>query len=419
MANKKTKKQAAYENAAKKKGKTPVGLAALTDLTGQDGYTRKKVEVGRWSYGASLLTGSFNKTIVLNLLMVLFLAPLIFMLARKNMSLLSASASAPFGANMILGMTPAGNMAGLKESLSFMVNREFYLFLPLCAFVLGIGLSGGMYVMRNMAWGNDVSVASAFFKGIKRNFLNVVILTLCFSLFAAAAGIGISYINYEEAIAGGKWYYLAIKICVLVVLAFLAVWYLTCVTFTETFGSSFGTMLKNSLKISFYMFPLNIFFAAFALLPVGLFFLGTSFLFIGAMLYVLFGASFTLVVWTVYSQWLYDKFIDGRLTKVYEPTEKEVAEKKRKETLAKEKEVAGGFISAGEGAARIVREEEAVERIIAEPVTDGGETLTIHDKFTRKDIEKLTEKKLALKEQAEKFVAENKPTEIVTDKKKK
>ena len=419
MANKKNKRQAAQNNAAQQKTKTPVGLAALTDLSGQDGFIRKKVEVGRWSYGASIFTGNFSKTVILNLLMLVFLAPLIFMLVRKTASLLTASASAPFGANMLLGMMPAGNMAGLKESLVFMTSRDFYLFLPICAFVLGIGLSGGMYVVRNIAWGNDVSIVPAFFKGIKRNVWNVLILTVCFSLFVAAAGIGISYINYEEATAGGEWYYLVIKICVFAVLSFIAVWYLTCVSFTETFGSSFGAMLKNSLKISFYMFPLNIFFAVLAILPVGLFFLGTSFMGIGVILYALFGAAFTLIVWTVYSQWLYDKFINDRLQNVYEPTEREVEEKKRKETLAKEKEVAGGFVTAGESAASVVRTEDKVERIVAEPITDGGENLTIPDKFTRKDIEKLAEKKLALKVEAEKFVADKKEAETVTDKKKK
>jgi len=60
MANKKNKRQAAQNNAAQQKTKTPVGLAALTDLSGQDGFIRKKVEVGRWSYGASIFTGNFT-----------------------------------------------------------------------------------------------------------------------------------------------------------------------------------------------------------------------------------------------------------------------------------------------------------------------------------------------------------------------
>ena len=77
----------------------------------------------------------------------------------------------------------------------------------------------------------------------------------------------------------------------------------------------FLVMLKNSFLMSVGTFPQTIFFGAIALVPYVLLMIGGSmFLSFGVILLVLFGFSYTLLVWLDFAQWVFDKFINPKLS---------------------------------------------------------------------------------------------------------
>lgn len=402
MANNKNKKKSTYVGAKKNE---PQYVCPLTDLSGQDGFTRTVPETGRWSYGLSVFTSGFSKNVLLNIILLVFMIPLIVLIVRAVSNIVAATYAAPFGANMLLGFMPVGNMTGLKEGLVASGLNEFFLFLPIALIVFGVGLAGGTYCVRNAVWGYDAPLFSSLFKGIKRNWFNVFILSAFYSLFISGAGIGVTSITYAEATGGAAWYLTVIKVCAIVLAAFLTLWYFAAVTFNASYGSSFYQLLRNSFKITLFLLPLNVLYAVIALAPFALFLAGQSFMTLAIMLVALFGVSFFLIVWTTYSQWVYERFINPSVTRKYEPTEKEIEDGKKKLEKKEEQDSANGYVSVAE--TRGARAEEKKERLVVQPVTE-SKTVTFSEDFTRADIAALEERKKALSEQAKNYAAKSK-----------
>ena len=130
----------------------------FTDVSGKDGFYRPKIEIGRWSLGTELLRGNFGKLVGFNLFMMIFVAPLFFLVLMRFMALNEAASVAPFAANVGLGFQPSPDMFALPERLRFSASLTWFIYLPLAVLWLGLGLSGGMFVMRNLAWGERVRV---------------------------------------------------------------------------------------------------------------------------------------------------------------------------------------------------------------------------------------------------------------------
>ena len=351
----------------------------FTDVSGRDGFYRPKIEVGRWSLGGQLFRENFTKLIGLNIFMLIFVAPIVAIILLRYNFFLGQIAYLPFAANVGIGVQPDPHMLALSEGLVLTADRRFYLFLPLAAMWLGVGLSGGMYVMRNLAWGERVRVYKTFLLGIKRNALTVVLGSLVFSLVFTSCLLGLSYTTYLAALYGAKWYYVIAKIFVIIALVYSTIWYLTFLSMAVTYKSGFFALVRNSVLVTTVLLPVNAFFAAFSLLFFLLLLLGASFRLLAIMFALFIGVSFFMLVWTVYSQWVFDKFINPNVKNKYTPTEEEEQAKKLRDKLAKEEQTsAGGFITVGEG-------------VMAElgdvmPIDKGVEMFRLGDNFTREDL---------------------------------
>ena len=245
MADKKSKNT--YNNKAAKKDTYSKGL---TDVSGRDGFYRNNIGVGRWSYGMDVLKSNFAKLVGINLLMIVFIAPIVLLLFVRYSQQYGLAHTAPFTANIGVGYAPFTNLVAQEEYITLQINWSFFRWLPLVGLWLSVGLSGAMYVMRNICWGEDVSLIKDFFLGIKRNVIPVAIATLIFSLIFASAWMGISYLDYIGAAAGGKtWYQVVIKVVIIIGMVFASLWYMAVLSLSVTYKANFFALLKNGFEI--------------------------------------------------------------------------------------------------------------------------------------------------------------------------
>ncbi|MBR1890965.1 MAG: hypothetical protein IJ811_00545 [Clostridia bacterium] len=383
---------------AEKKQKVNKFAAGLTDSSGRDGFYRNKLEVGRWSFGAELLRANLGKLLGLNLIMLVFIAPIAYFVVTYFMQRYTIAHVYPFSANIGVGYAPVTNLLGMEENIVLEINKSFFFKLPLMGMWLAIGLSGAMYVMRNLCWGEDVSLFKDFFLGVKRNIVGVVILTILYTVVVSACMIGISYLDYYGALAGGKtWYQIVFKVLMIIVIVFATVWYLHSLSLSVTFKGNAFTYMRNGLLISGnLLLPLHIFFAAFSLIGVVFFLLGSSFMVLGILVAALIGVSFFMLVWTLYSQWLYEKLLVNSSAKQYKPTEAEVKQKQLRE------EQKSGAYSDDDYSFEEIDALPAAYSSSVKPIDDGMSVTALPEYYTLSDFDVLQKSKADMLSESEK-----------------
>ena len=64
------------------------------------------------------------------------------------------------------------------------MQSDLYMFgfIALASLITAIGLSGGMYVVRNMVWTEGIFVANDYWRGVKLNYKNALQTALFFSI---------------------------------------------------------------------------------------------------------------------------------------------------------------------------------------------------------------------------------------------
>lgn len=381
---KKTNKVKPAKKTVQKKEEVAKKQIALTDTSGVDGYFRPEVAVSRFKLGYEVFMGNFMKIVGLNFMMVLFMAPLFVLLFLRISTIYANASISPFSANMGVGYLPYAAVLGLEQSIVYYANYNFFIWLPVAALVLAVGLSGGMYVMRNLCWGESVSVLKTFWQGIKKNLLPMLATAAIYSVILSVSFMVISHVDLTAAVNGSAWYYILFKVLLYALIGFATIFFLTMASMVVTYKGNYFAFMKNSLRFTVVLLPLNAFFAVFALLPFGILLLGNEALSLASILIMFLGASFTMLVWTVYSQWIYDKFVKGRV-KSHEATADEIRkhdQREQQKTSAKQEE---GYTEVGKGRTTLDN---------VKPVTDYDVRIDdVGEVFTREDIDKLNQSK--------------------------
>ena len=132
-------------------------------------YARSTLPTNRWALFWDIFKGRFSKLVIVNLLMLLFCIPLIIVIVFRMSYMTAQRALMPFSQWMFAGYPALPVLTGLPEQLSVMSNLTFIPFMLIAALIAGIGISGGMYVIRNMVWTEGIFVANDFWRGIKIN----------------------------------------------------------------------------------------------------------------------------------------------------------------------------------------------------------------------------------------------------------
>lgn len=369
-------------------------FARLTSLPERsEDYARKTMPTNRWSLGWDLFKTNLGKIVKINLLMLLFCFP-IFLLMLFNSFMVQANAmSGPFSQNIGLGYPIYPSLSGISEIMTFQVDLITCGLALILVFYVAVGISGGFYVMRNMVWTEGVFVMSDFWSGVKKNYGVIIKSSLLFLVFFSISILTIDMSSYQIAIDPSKTTIFTVsKVFSYVLLVVFTIMYLYSITLGVTYEVRFFQLIKNSFILSIALIPVNVFFALFSLITFLPFLFNSVplILTLGIVLVLFLGLGVFALIWTNYSQWVFDQFINDK--------------------------VPGAVKNRGMNKARYGEEEETSTYVgpsiltskPIKPITDYDiEIHNLPESYSREDLIKLEESKKAMMEDSDRYSEEH------------
>ena len=147
-----------------------------------EGYARASLPSNRWELFWDIFKGRFWKLVVINLLVLLFFVPLFLLLFVRSTAIAGYGASMPFAQGLGVGYQAPVSLVGYEQQIVVNVNSMVYLVLPIALAIAALGVSGGAYVVRNMVWTEGIFVANDFWRGIRQNIKQILLIALLYSL---------------------------------------------------------------------------------------------------------------------------------------------------------------------------------------------------------------------------------------------
>ena len=379
-------------------------------------YARSTLPTNRWRLFWDILKGRFGRLMLINLLVFVTFLPVIGIFIWRYLSLVTQGMIGPFASGLMTGYPVIPNITGTAEYMVFQSDLIFFaLFVP-AALIAGLGISGGMYIIRNLIWTEGVFVANDFVRGIKRNFLNVMeaVLVFTFVLFLART-MGNLADWYVASGAPGKGWLIASKVMGYIFVAFFLLVSLWMISLGVNYKQGPWALFRNAIVMTIGTFPQTVLFAALSLWP---FFLavfagfGNMLFIISIILLVLLAFSYSMLVWMNFSQWAFDRFINPNLG---------VATGRG--LYNKQTGKMGGDTSATAANASDSAAMREYKRLIVaqgksklvcrpiKPIDDDVEMYQLPESFSREDLQKLKESRQAVEEDVRAYEAEHEKDE--------
>ncbi|MBQ0098943.1 MAG: hypothetical protein KBS91_00145, partial [Firmicutes bacterium] len=323
--------------------------------------------------------------------------PLFALLFLKSISNASFGIAIPYSQGFGVAYQSPFSLLGLSETMSVNLSVTMNIFLPIVFIIIAIGVSGGAYVMRNMVWTEGIFVSNDFWRGIKQNAKQLILLYLIVSIFVYMSLISISLCEQMIVTKSGiTWLLVIAKILSYIFLIFLFFIVLHATSMCVTYKLTFFALIKNSFLFTIGLLPQNIFFVILGGVPVILILFGGFFSFIGYALLIFFGVSIFMLVWTNYCQWAYDRFVNDK-----------IGAKKNRGIYEKIKDSDSKSLKQYREQIALTGKSSLSSKPI-KPITDDELKIAeLPTSFNRADIEKLNESKKAIYDDNEKYIKEH------------
>ncbi len=365
-------------------------------------YARSTLPTNRWQAFFDILKGRLGKLCIINLLIIVFFAPILFLIVTRLLYIVGSGTIYPFGSNLGVGYPAAPDLTGVAESLMLTTDLLFYGAFVLCGFIAAIGLAGGSYVIRNMIWTEGVFVAHDFWKGIGKNYVNALQATLLCTIFLFLTKYLCNLADYMIAIGVGSVAWLTVaKVACYVVLAFAIMVSLWILALGVSYKQGFWQIFSNAFILTAGTLPQSVFFCLCAALPLAFFLLGDFFVSLGIVCVLLIGLSFALLVWFSFAQWTFDKYVNPKLG-IAVNRGLYVKKESEEETSEAVKEYNRSILARGRSqlASRPMK-----------PIDDGRELYELPEAFSREDLARLRQSRKEMIEDADSYAEEHRNDE--------
>ena len=383
-------------------------------------YARKTLPSNRWALGWDLFKTNIGKLVKINLLTVLFAFPIFLLIYFRQIILKSQAFESVFSRNLGIGYPAISstNILGVAEALILRADMIFFVILVVLSFYIAVGLAGGFYVMRNLVWTEGVFVVGDFWRGVKKNYWVVLKSTLLFVFLFGITILTMDLCSVQIAMnVNLKWLFIIFKVLGIILAIVLIVSYLYNLTIGVTYKLGFFGLIKNSAILAVGLIPFNLFFAAFACVPFLTLLINTTSIFfaLGIMVVLLLSFSVFLLIWTNYSQWVFDEVVNDS-----------VAGAKKYRGIHKK-----GVVQETE---TFVYKKTVLTAKPVKPITDDEiEICTLPESYSRADLVRLQEskdnmikdsdryaeeklKEIEGKSAVDEFMSETKETEVAPEK---
>lgn len=370
-------------------------------------YARSTLPTNRWQLFWDIFKGNFSKIIKANFLILIFFIPLLAVIIFGGMIKDANNIIYPFGANLGVGYPASPDLQGVPEML--VLQGDFFICIGIfiSVFIAAIGLSGGMYVIRNMIWTEGVFVANDFWRGVKLNYKNALQAAVFFTLIYTMCTTLMNFADFTSAVgtlSKGQKVWLGISRATSYLIIFLAgMMTLWMVALGVNYTMKFTMLFRNSFIIAIGTLPQTVFFAFLALLPFLLFALQINLITVLLVLMlILFGFSYALLVWLDFGQWVFDKFINPKLEGA--KVGRGIYNKDGSSSISEDDSNASieyQRLLLSHGRSRLVARP-------IKPITDSLQVYELPQSFNRDDLKRLRESKENIVEDTERYAEEHK-----------
>ena len=368
-------------------------------------YARSTLPTNRWGLFWDIFKGRFSKLVIVNLLMLIFCIPLVAVYIFRYTWVNVMGATYPFSGGLLVGLGAYPDMIGSPEQIMLSGDMMFGALMVVAALIAAVGISGGMYVIRNMVWTEGIFVANDFWRGIKINIVVVLQSTVFYAVCLYLFTMSIDWAQLILAVGEGSSVLMTISIAIsYIAIVVVTLMYLWMLSMGGSYKLKFFQLLKNSFLMTFGLIFQNVFFVVLMAIPAILVLLGSFFQMIGFIILILFGLSYMLLVWLNYSQWAFDKFFEskregGKVNRgIYAKVGKGGSQSKAVQEY-----------QANLEAAMSVKSDLSSRPI--KPITDELKVYELPDSFSREDLKKLRESKEIIVEDTLKYAEEHKNDE--------
>lgn len=370
-------------------------------------YARSTLPTNRWQLFFDIFKGNFWKIVKVNFLTLVFFIPLLLVVVLSFLMSENNGILYPFGANLGVGYPAYPSIQGMSESLTLRAGMTTYLLVTITSIIAAVGLSGGMYVVRNMVWTEGVFVGNDFWRGVKLNYKNALQTAVFFCLVYSFCQtlINLSSLSIASGVVEDKqivWLRISqgASYLFMSVAAMMSLW---MIALGVNYKMNFTAMFKNSFLMTIGTLPQTIFFGVLAFIPFILLAVGGSMLIALAVICcVLFGFAYALLVWLDFAQWVFDKYINPKLEGA--KVGRGIYNRDGSSQL-----VGGDSASSIEYQRMILSHGKS--RLVARPIKPIDDSLQVYElpqAFTREDLKRLRESKQNIAEDTELYAEEHK-----------
>lgn len=240
----------------------------------------------------------YGTILAVSLAMLIFALPTIFAIGWSYIEL------------YLLGNVTSANAVQMYE-----IQTRMYLWLIPAFVILSVGISGAFYVIRRLVWDESVLFFRDFFRGIKNNFWQTMIVSVLFVLFLGGLNYAMNVLVLNANLGSVYWMLFVVQI-------FLAVTALMLLLFQYAIIAVYKDNLWNIIKNSFalvwtsYLRSLAMLVLSFA--PVLLMFLFSNVYVVYIVILILLslvGFGYGILTFTLHTHYIFDK----RINKNYFP----------------------------------------------------------------------------------------------------
>lgn len=273
-------------------------IDASTIVLGNERSTHVEKKLNRlttWKFFQVLYRNDMFKMILMNLLMLLFLAPTIILFlfyASKEGALgnvLPYSNALGIGSSAWLGVTAYS----LEQKM--LINAEKQLWLIPALVAVAFAISGGFAILRDAFWTGRIKLFKPFFTGIANN----IGYTLTGCAILSLGYYGIYSLNNFMTAALPSWLAITITVICYILLALIGLYCFVLFAVTSTYKQSVRTNLSDSWKLLWLNPVPNMFSFLMMGVPVLLYFILSASMLRTLLIavFLMFGMFYVVLVW--------------------------------------------------------------------------------------------------------------------------
>lgn len=356
------------------------GLINKMEISAQEAR-RLRLPTTRKQQYWDILKTQFSNLFKINLLAILLAIPFLaiaFLFIPIMQEFVGSSFD--FTGNIGIGYPGSVSRVDIAEAIVLQSTLPLYLFLIPVIALLGIPVSGVMYCMRNLVWGENITVRIDFWKGIKLGWKQYLVMFTFIGILASGFLVSLAIYNLQTKLGPVDFWGVLAFVFSIVGIFCLGGICVHILPMAAMYKMPLIKLIKNSMLLSIALFPYTILMIAITAAPfliaeilgeqLGMF-VHTAILFMGI--------SMIALMWTVYVQYALDISVNSRT--------KNAAYKRGIYVIKEEKEEDGEEDSKDKKSAqhRYVNPKKKKKATAVQP--------TLRENFNRADIQKMMEEK--------------------------